>query len=456
MSTFPTTPQKPERFDLYTGKLRSICEMHGIKTGSREDLERFLTALAGDRHFAMDFWALIGKLSNRGGGELADDQIFALVVEGITGSPKSSENDASTKSLYSELRALLAGEDLHRPETLKVSTPGRAPMVASIDEARQRRFSAAMPLIPQPGEAERVTAGPLPSQLQLAIQNLEIVNRELREHVDQLEERVSRLEARSREAKDAALNEGRERDERSAGKPRLVLEPAEAPVEKHLSQDLFAGYSPERDRRWRKDVSLAILILAVVAAGITWQRYSGKIRQAVVELVQEDLATPPSPPALPAVTPSSVATPAGEEPIITPMKRRVLEGISRPPAADSASAASRTVSPDRAAARAEQEMANFSSAVSVAAAEMERHLVLSRVPVYPEAAKEEGIEGPVVAQALISKSGIVTRVIVIEGDSRLRNAAAEAIYRRRYRPYLVHGQPVDVATTITVNFKLDG
>jgi TonB family protein len=101
-------------------------------------------------------------------------------------------------------------------------------------------------------------------------------------------------------------------------------------------------------------------------------------------------------------------------------------------------------------------MANFSSAISVAAAEMERHLVLSRVPVYPEAAKEEGIEGPVVAQALISKSGIVTRVIVIEGDSRLRNAAAEAIYRRRYRPYLVHGQPVDVATTITVNFKLDG
>ncbi len=99
---------------------------------------------------------------------------------------------------------------------------------------------------------------------------------------------------------------------------------------------------------------------------------------------------------------------------------------------------------------------SFSSAVSVSPAEMERHLLLSRVPVYPEAARNERIEGRVVAQTLISKTGAVSRVLVIEGDSRLRNAAAEAIYKRRYRPYLVHGQPVDVATTVTVNFKLGG
>ena len=58
-------------------------------------------------------------------------------------------------------------------------------------------------------------------------------------------------------------------------------------------------------------------------------------------------------------------------------------------------------------------------------------------------------------QAIISKTGTVRRVHVIEGDSRLRGAAAEAVYRWRYKPYLLNGQPVEVATTITVNFNLE-
>jgi TonB family protein len=56
-------------------------------------------------------------------------------------------------------------------------------------------------------------------------------------------------------------------------------------------------------------------------------------------------------------------------------------------------------------------------------------------------------------KAVISRSGTVEEVHVIEGDPLLRKAAAEAIYKWRFRPYLVNGQPVKVATTITVDFK---
>jgi outer membrane biosynthesis protein TonB len=58
-------------------------------------------------------------------------------------------------------------------------------------------------------------------------------------------------------------------------------------------------------------------------------------------------------------------------------------------------------------------------------------------------------------QALISKDGTVKRVHVTEGDSRLRSAAEEAVYKWRYRPYVLNGQPVEVATTVTVNFNLN-
>ena len=86
---------------------------------------------------------------------------------------------------------------------------------------------------------------------------------------------------------------------------------------------------------------------------------------------------------------------------------------------------------------------------------MEANLVVSRGPVYPEVAKAGRIEGHVLMEAIISKNGFVKRVHVIEGDSRLRSAATEAVYKRLYRPYLVNGEPVDVATTVRVDFKLD-
>jgi TonB family protein len=99
--------------------------------------------------------------------------------------------------------------------------------------------------------------------------------------------------------------------------------------------------------------------------------------------------------------------------------------------------------------------ADLAGTVQVSSNAMEAYLVASRVPAYPEAAKADGIQGSVEMQVIVAKDGTVKRVHVIQGDSRLRVAAAEAVYRWKYRPYLVDGEPVEVATTITVNFDLD-
>jgi TonB family protein len=92
--------------------------------------------------------------------------------------------------------------------------------------------------------------------------------------------------------------------------------------------------------------------------------------------------------------------------------------------------------------------------VRVPASVMEANLVTSRVPAYPEAAKAEGIQGPVVMETVISKSGTVDHVRVIEGDRQLRSAAEEAVLKWRFRPYVLNGQPVDVVTMVRVEFRL--
>ncbi len=122
MSAYANSLQKPERFDMYVRKFRSICMMHGVKMGSRVELPAFLRKLVEDRHLAMDFWAFIGKLSNREGGELSDDQMIGVVVEGIADG-EISEADGGAKRTVDDLRAMLAGVDIQdlRPSQVEMA-----------------------------------------------------------------------------------------------------------------------------------------------------------------------------------------------------------------------------------------------------------------------------------------------------------------------------------------------
>jgi len=64
------------------------------------------------------------------------------------------------------------------------------------------------------------------------------------------------------------------------------------------------------------------------------------------------------------------------------------------------------------------------------------------------------MQGEVVMQAIISKEGAIEDVRVIKGHRLLRSAATNAVRSWRYRPFLIDGHPVEVATIVTVDFKL--
>jgi outer membrane biosynthesis protein TonB len=63
-------------------------------------------------------------------------------------------------------------------------------------------------------------------------------------------------------------------------------------------------------------------------------------------------------------------------------------------------------------------------------------------------------QGRVTVEAVVGKDGRVIRAQAISGHHLLRGAALREVYARRYRPYTVNARPVNVATMVTVDFRL--
>jgi protein TonB len=63
--------------------------------------------------------------------------------------------------------------------------------------------------------------------------------------------------------------------------------------------------------------------------------------------------------------------------------------------------------------------------------------------------------GRVELQATISRTGTIENLRVVSGSQLLIQAAIDAVTQWRYRPYLLNGDPVEVETTINVDFRLD-
>ena len=81
--------------------------------------------------------------------------------------------------------------------------------------------------------------------------------------------------------------------------------------------------------------------------------------------------------------------------------------------------------------------------------------LLQRVePDYPEAAREQNIQGTVVLQVHIAADGGVQDVQVISGPAVLAEASSDAVKQWKFKPRMVKGSPVEMQTTITLKFRL--
>ncbi len=83
-------------------------------------------------------------------------------------------------------------------------------------------------------------------------------------------------------------------------------------------------------------------------------------------------------------------------------------------------------------------------------------LVNQPKPIYPALARQARIQGTVRLQAIIAKDGSVVELQVLSGHPLLVQAALDAVRQWKYQPTLLNLEPVEVVTTIDVNFVLGG
>ena len=75
-------------------------------------------------------------------------------------------------------------------------------------------------------------------------------------------------------------------------------------------------------------------------------------------------------------------------------------------------------------------------------------------PEYPPLAKQARVQGTVTFGVTIAKDGTIANLNLISGPPLLVQAAQQAVQQWQYKPTLLNGQPVEVVTTIDVNFTL--
>jgi protein TonB len=94
--------------------------------------------------------------------------------------------------------------------------------------------------------------------------------------------------------------------------------------------------------------------------------------------------------------------------------------------------------------------------VRVSAGVQQGLLIHKVTPNYPPLAKQARIQGTVILQALIGKDGSIQNLHVVSGHPMLTGSALDAVKQWRYKPYFLNGEPVEVETTVNVNFSLSG
>jgi protein TonB len=100
--------------------------------------------------------------------------------------------------------------------------------------------------------------------------------------------------------------------------------------------------------------------------------------------------------------------------------------------------------------------AQVSHKIAVSAGVMAGNKLAGLTPQYPPIAKAERIQGTVVLSIVIDTDGKVKAqdTKLISGPPELFEAAKNAVATWRYRPYLVKGRPMEVASQVDVKFTL--
>ncbi|HXS13340.1 MAG TPA: energy transducer TonB [Acidobacteriaceae bacterium] len=406
-------------------ELRAFFTTRGVGFGSAEDLKPFLERLDSDASFADEMGSMVRTIIYRERDGLSRLELIEL-LETAVGGP-AAEGNADAPEVREAARRLLAFvESVFRTRRNPGAVSNGAGQVAAPELESQMHEQPEVPLIPVGGEAVTAEAAESPQAEHPTI------DRFYRARI-----------AAEEEAAETLMEEraGEWKVEDDATEPETVLH---TDLNWHVPfEDFEERETPERgSKAWLWVAGFCALLLAFCAGLFVHQGLIVPLRdpntpyQKLPAESQETSNTIPTPPG------ASGARPAEMENVAA------STGSTRAPMAK----ASATGVPGADANLRPKYMAP--AAIGVSPALMSGHLVYAPPPSYPMMAQMTHIQGRVTVEAVVGKSGRVIRAKAINGHRLLRGAAVREVYGRRYRPYTVNARPMDVATLVTVDFRL--
>jgi hypothetical protein len=380
---------------------KAIFDRHLVSVGSPNNFDDFLHRLAEDAEFAADFWALTLSIQVREKGHLTHDELFTLLVISVAG-PNFSASHHHMKELLRKFALVLAAhneilpiEDKSRYVYLKTDapiTPNATDLKSKSGKLSSWRSTAKIHAMPRRPHQIAVSLVLLSMGIALA----GVVTRGVQLRAAKFSETVNEDEqlAKNLQAHSAGLGI-------TSAQPAREQKAAPSGVTDRMQSWKQGGrekYSLGRPSKSR-----------IIPTPLVHPH-----RIDMVDLERRcDLAGTPG---------QSLRHDGNRAMTLNPLVTTYSEDVSR--------------------------RIDLSSGI------MASHLVECQAPSYPKLAKLTHVQGPVLLQAIVSGAGAVESVHAIKGPYLLRGAASNAVRTWRYKPYLVNGKAVEVATVVTVDFVL--
>ncbi len=82
-------------------------------------------------------------------------------------------------------------------------------------------------------------------------------------------------------------------------------------------------------------------------------------------------------------------------------------------------------------------------------------IVFQAIPIYPEAALKDSLEGRVFVKIWVDTNGNSRKVVVLKSDNDVFNQpSVDAAMKYKFTPAMVNGKPVDVWVVIPFSYKM--
>ena len=488
MSIFLDTPETCQRFGSHISEFRSLLDSNHIHHGSPDDIFEFAEMLESSTQFRLDLSAMVKSVVRKESDEILLTDMMSIIVTAVGGSSFAETHTGITDSTKTLMEFLL-GTGCWRKFGLYSTTQSQnaaPPLTPPIrmKEPPRMPLSPSIPAIPVTSEGPENITGLLDAsnELRQMLTVLETNAQQVKRHLASIEKQIHKTEPppdtlptqiptppipiqipiQEPTSEDIVPDEPPPSlpegvpvfDIELPTRGRAISFPQPEPPQANDFQSPTFAYATEK-KSSIIPVTVFLALLTIIAVSLFFAnsgQNQGLLKAGISRIKTLGGLFQPAPSAAVPTAPTATS-PSESEPTLPssqppPSSARSVTRIT-PTYSDTPDDANPGISPNAEPASVKPKIRSIPANV------MEGYLLSAPRPQYPALARTNHVQGPVILQATISKTGSVETLHVIKGPQPLISAALDAVRNWRYKPFSIDGQPTEVTTTVYVDFTSD-